>query len=51
MGVMGGMYFGLRKEYKRDMTTVVTDTSKDWNVPGIISSNFTQVPSTNEEMP
>ena len=51
VGVIGGLYFGLRKEYHPEMVTVVTDTSKDWVVKDIIYGNFTQGQYDEESLP
>ena len=40
MGVAGGLYYGLRKEYKPLMKIHVTDTTKSWKVGKIISASF-----------
>jgi hypothetical protein len=40
MGVVGGLYFGLRKEYHPSLETVETEVSKSWNVDGLIDASF-----------
>lgn len=51
LGVIGGLYFGLRKEYKPSMTTNITATSKSWNVPNIIESAFVQEDKLEDGLP
>ena len=47
LGVAGGLYYGLRKEYHPEMKHTETDNSKEWDIANIINSAFVQ---TNEKM-
>eukprot|EP00485_Elphidium_margaritaceum_P003797 CAMPEP_0202707798 /NCGR_PEP_ID=MMETSP1385-20130828/20078_1 /ASSEMBLY_ACC=CAM_ASM_000861 /TAXON_ID=933848 /ORGANISM="Elphidium margaritaceum" /LENGTH=203 /DNA_ID=CAMNT_0049366587 /DNA_START=236 /DNA_END=847 /DNA_ORIENTATION=+ len=40
MGVVGGLFYGLRKEYKPSMVTVATTTTKSWLIPDTINASF-----------
>jgi hypothetical protein len=40
MGVVGGLVFGLRKEYHPGLESVETEVSKSWNVDGFIDASF-----------
>lgn len=42
-GVVGGLYYGLRKEYHPEMKTSETATSKQWHVKDIINGDFNRV--------
>jgi len=42
LGVLGGMYFGLRKQFRPSMQVVETATSRSWVIPGIIDAGFEQ---------
>ena len=43
-GVIGGLYYGLRKEYHKEMITTQTNTSKEWHVKNIIDASFVRNP-------
>ena len=40
LGVVGGLYYGLRKEYHPEMKTNITNTTKSWFIKDIIESAF-----------
>ena len=40
LGVVGGLYYGLRKEYHPGMKTNITNTTKSWFIKDIIESSF-----------
>jgi hypothetical protein len=40
MGVVGGLYFGLRKEYHPGLEAVETPASKRWHIDGLIDASF-----------
>ena len=42
LGVAGGLYYGLRKEYHPEMTHEETSISKSWHIENIIDSSFVQ---------
>jgi len=42
LGVAGGLYYGLRKEYHPEMKHNETDHSKSWHIDKIIDSSFVQ---------
>ena len=44
VGVAGGLYYGLRKEYHPDMKTVenANGTAKSWEIPNLIEASFVQ---------
>ena len=40
IGVIGGLYLGLRKEYHPKMKDIETDTSKSFTIDGILDAHF-----------
>ena len=40
LGVAGGLYYGLRKEYHPEMKHNETDHSKSWHIDKIIDASF-----------
>jgi hypothetical protein len=42
IGVIGGLYFGLRKQFRPSMKVVETDTAKSWVIPKILDASFQQ---------
>jgi len=47
-GVIGGLYYGLRKEYHPEMKTSQTADSKQWHIKDIINAEFTRNANDNE---
>jgi hypothetical protein len=45
IGVIGGLYLGLRKEFHPGMKDVETDTSKSFAIKGILDAKFQKSPS------
>ena len=44
IGVVGGLYYGLRKEYHPNMKVDVPDNlSKSWNIKNTIDASFVQI--------
>ncbi len=42
MGVVGGMYFGLRKQFRPSMKVEETNTSRSWVIPKVVDASFEQ---------
>mmetsp|Transcript_8728 Transcript_8728/g.21519 ORF Transcript_8728/g.21519 Transcript_8728/m.21519 type:complete len:179 (-) Transcript_8728:216-752(-) len=42
IGVAGGLYYGLRKEYHPGMKVIETSKSKEWHIKNIIDASFIQ---------
>mgnify|MGYP006111798073 CR=1 FL=1 len=51
LGVMGGLYYGLRKEYHPEMKHNQTEQSKLWHIEDIIDSAFVQTNTTLSALP
>ena len=51
LGVAGGLYYGLRKEYHPEMKHTETDHSKNWHIDKIISSSFVQTDQKMNALP
>jgi hypothetical protein len=51
LGVAGGLYYGLRKEYHPEMQHNETDHSKSWHIKNIIDSDFNQTDVTLSALP
>ncbi len=49
LGVIGGMYLGLRKEYHPKMKYTETDTSNSYTIKNIINASFTNTSTENEQ--
>ncbi|MBT4255502.1 MAG: hypothetical protein HOC23_16630 [Halieaceae bacterium] len=45
IGVLGGFYFGLRKQYRPSMKVKNTRTSRSYTIPGILDVDFEQTSS------
>ena len=45
MGVNGGMYYGLQKEFHPNMITNQTNKTKEWHIENIIDGSFVREPS------
>ena len=48
IGVTGGLYYGLRKEYHPEMVVNETDSHKDWSIANIIDASFDKVSDISE---
>ena len=44
-GVVGGLYFGLRKEFHPEMVTNQTEWKKEWHIKNIIDGSFVRDPN------
>ena len=42
MGVVGGLYYGLRKEWHPEMKVDESDVAKQWHIKNIIDASFKQ---------
>ncbi len=52
MGVIGGLFYGLRKEYHPDMEHgEYSTTSKWWSLEGIFDASFEQIGEDEEQLP
>ena len=49
LGVIGGLYLGLRKEYHPKMKYVETDTSNSFIIKNLINASFQQTSTENEQ--
>jgi len=47
IGVIGGLYLGLRKEFHSKMQDIETDTSKSFVIKGILDAHFEKSPTEN----
>jgi hypothetical protein len=45
IGVIGGLYLGLRKQFRPGMKDIETDTSKSFVIKGILDANFEKSPT------
>ena len=51
MGVVGGLYYGLRKEWHPEMKVEETEDSKSWHIRKIIDASFKQKDETEPALP
>ena len=51
VGVTGGLYYGLRKEYHPEMKVEETDDSKSWHIKNIIDASFQQETKEESSLP
>ncbi len=49
LGVIGGLYFGLRKQFRPSMKVEETDTSRSWVIPNILDASFKQTSHESSE--
>jgi hypothetical protein len=42
IGVMGGLYFGIRKQFRPSMKTHITETSKTYSIKNVLQADFQQ---------
>ncbi|MBT70568.1 MAG: hypothetical protein CMQ15_00775 [Gammaproteobacteria bacterium] len=49
LGVIGGMYFGLRKQFRPTMRVEETDSSRSWMIPNVLDAGFKQTSTESKE--